>query len=306
MNSKDLILHHYEMSPFSQKIRSMFGYCNMNWCSVLSPAMPPRPNIDPLTGGYRKIPVLQIGADLFCDTRVITTELATLSGNTKLDRDQCTENVQAFVDDVDLRVFFASAGSSPPIKALVTVLKSAGPIGTVKFVKDRMAMIKASKVPMPTGAKAQKILKPHYLKLEKMLVNHPFLHGEHPGIADFSAYHVAWLAQLTGGKPISKAAKKTKQWYQQITEFGDGERSEIEPEDAFTIARGAEPRALPKESDNDKRLGKQVTIAPADYGRDPVTGTLVCATATRWILKRETEDYGTLHVHFPKAGFEFV
>ncbi|MBT8115824.1 MAG: glutathione S-transferase N-terminal domain-containing protein, partial [Arenicella sp.] len=101
MNNYDLILHHYEMSPFSQKIRSMFGYCRINWYSVLSPPMPPRPNLDPLTGGYRKIPVLQIGADLFCDTRVISAEIAKLSGNPLLDRDNCAAEVQAYVDDVD-------------------------------------------------------------------------------------------------------------------------------------------------------------------------------------------------------------
>ena len=35
----------------------------------------PKPELMPLTGGYRKTPVLQIGADIYCDTRLIAREL---------------------------------------------------------------------------------------------------------------------------------------------------------------------------------------------------------------------------------------
>ncbi len=35
----------------------------------------PKPDLMPLTGGYRKTPVLQIGADIYCDTRLIAREL---------------------------------------------------------------------------------------------------------------------------------------------------------------------------------------------------------------------------------------
>ena len=52
-HSDSWILHHYEDSPYAEKIRLMFGHAGMAWQSVLSPSMPPRPNLDPLTGGYR-------------------------------------------------------------------------------------------------------------------------------------------------------------------------------------------------------------------------------------------------------------
>ena len=64
--NKEWVLHHYEASPYAEKIRLMFGYTGLRWHSVISPPMPPRPNLDPLTGGYRRIPVAQKGADLFC------------------------------------------------------------------------------------------------------------------------------------------------------------------------------------------------------------------------------------------------
>ena len=64
----DLILHHYPMSPFAEKVRLMLGYKQLPWRSVITPNMMPKPDLTPLTGGYRRIPVLQIGADVYCDT----------------------------------------------------------------------------------------------------------------------------------------------------------------------------------------------------------------------------------------------
>ena len=67
----DIILHHYDLSPFSEKIRLALGYKGLDWKSVVVEAVPPRPALDALTGGYRRVPVLQVGADIYCDTEVI-------------------------------------------------------------------------------------------------------------------------------------------------------------------------------------------------------------------------------------------
>lgn len=67
----EFILHHYVLSPFSTKIRAMLGQAGLDWRSAITREMPPRPVLEVLAGGYRKIPVAQIGADVFCDTRVI-------------------------------------------------------------------------------------------------------------------------------------------------------------------------------------------------------------------------------------------
>ena len=303
-DNKSLILHHYDFSPFAQKIRSMFGYGDLSWHSVISPPMPPRPNLDPLTGGYRKIPVLQVGADLFCDTRIITAEIAKLAGRPELDRNHCNEQIQRFIDEVDLRVFFASAGSASPAKVLTAMLLKFGPFTTVKFIKDRVAMARKAKVSMPTGSKARNILKPHYDRLQQMLEDSPYLFGDQASVADFSAYHVAWLAILTGAKPIRKEATHTADWYQRITNFGDGNRRELAAQNAFEIARDSAPRALPLGANEHPKIGATVNIAPTDYGRDAVEGKLVAANAERFIIERNTKKFGTLHVHFPTLGFE--
>jgi len=67
----DLILHHYPTSPFAEKIRLILGYKQLAWKSVFIPMIMPKPDLTALTGGYRKTPVLQIGADVYCDTALI-------------------------------------------------------------------------------------------------------------------------------------------------------------------------------------------------------------------------------------------
>ena len=67
----DLILHHYSTSPFSEKIRLILGYKKLAWKSVVIPPIMPKPDVVALTGGYRKTPFLQIGADIYCDTALI-------------------------------------------------------------------------------------------------------------------------------------------------------------------------------------------------------------------------------------------
>jgi glutathione S-transferase-like protein len=62
----DLILHHYDEAPFAEKVRLVFGIKNLSWRSVIQPAAMPKPDLMPLTGGCRRTPVLQIGADIYC------------------------------------------------------------------------------------------------------------------------------------------------------------------------------------------------------------------------------------------------
>ncbi len=71
----DVILHHYPQSPVSEKVRVVLGIKGLDWFSVQIPRLPPKPDLMPLTGGYRLTPVMQIGADVYCDSQCIIREL---------------------------------------------------------------------------------------------------------------------------------------------------------------------------------------------------------------------------------------
>ena len=75
MTPPALLLHHYDTSPFSEKIRKVLAHKRLAWGAVEQPSIMPKPELIPLTGGYRRIPVLQIGADVYCDTQCIVRVL---------------------------------------------------------------------------------------------------------------------------------------------------------------------------------------------------------------------------------------
>ena len=56
-------------------MRIALGLKQAAWKSVDIPNVMPKPDLMPLTGGYRKTPVMQIGADIYCDTQLIMLEL---------------------------------------------------------------------------------------------------------------------------------------------------------------------------------------------------------------------------------------
>ena len=70
-----IILHQYDNSPFSEKVRVCLGIKGLSWSAVDQPVIMPKPDLIPLTGGYRRIPVMQIGADIYCDSSLIVREL---------------------------------------------------------------------------------------------------------------------------------------------------------------------------------------------------------------------------------------
>ena len=73
----EIILHHYPQSPFGEMARLALGLKGLSWKSVIVPNVSPKPDLTALTGGYERVPVLQIGADIYCDTACIIDALET-------------------------------------------------------------------------------------------------------------------------------------------------------------------------------------------------------------------------------------
>lgn len=302
--SETLILHHYEASPYAEKIRLMLGWKGLRWRSLLSPPQPPRPNVDPLSGGYRRIPIGQIGADVFCDTFVIAQEVARLANAPELDLERASGDAAAILERAEGEVFFAAIGSVSPVTLLGTLLRTVGPLGLVPFALDRVRMMQGASVKAAQGDSARSIMKRYLEDLEQRLADRDFLTGAAPTIADFAAFHPLWLHVASRRRPLDPRYTRLVRWYARMEALGHGVREEIGPEEAFETARAAKPRPLPESaSDADPRLGRRVSVAPSDYGTVPVTGTLVAATPSRYVVARETDRFGTVHVHFPRKGY---
>lgn len=297
-----LILHHYPMSPFSEKIRAMLGYAGLDWQSVTTREMPPRPLVAALAGGYRKIPVAQIGADIFCDTRTIAAEIAARAGKPGLALENCGEDVRAYAGVVDLDLFFACLLAAGTKKLNQKMRQSLSLPDIARFIWDRIRMGAKATVNRSVLRGARPRTLQHLADVEQRL-QQDFLFGTEPNHADFSTYHSLWFVRDLAESSLVSRFPNVMAWMDRMQAFGHGGRSDITAEQALDAARDATPRPIAAEHRTDPLIGKQVSIAPSDYGQVPTTGTLVGATPHQWILAREEAGLGTLHLHFPKQGF---
>lgn len=301
---REIILHHYEFSPFSQKIRSLFGYANMNWFSVNTREWSPRSMLYALAGNYRKVPVAQIGADVFCDTRTITTEIARLVKKQELSLENCDNDVAVFLEKVELDVFVAMIRCSASMKLQKKAFQKLSILEIIRFMWDRVKLSRDFSFEIGGRSEARSLVISHLELLDQRLAESDSLFGSSPNIGDFGAYHSLWFTHEQGKKPILNKYPSILEWLDKIKCFGIGSPFEITPQDALNIAKEATPRSIDISSQKHDLIGERVAITPNDYGRIPVQGSLVGATPTSWIILRNAPEVGAVHVHFPKQGFD--
>lgn len=301
----DIILHHYPTSPFAEKIRLILGAKKLSWQSVLIPQIMPKPDVVALTGGYRRTPILQLGANIICDTALIARKLNALSANGELYPPQHLMNAQAIATWADSILF----QSAVPLAFLPEVLAKAfaGREAEMQaFVADRVAMRKDSPAPRLPLVDAKSAFTLSLKNLESQLgQSNKFLLGDSPCIADFSTYHPLWFIAT---KPvvgyIFNAYPNIRRWMATMKAFGHGSNTQISGADAITIAKNATPQfegsgsAIP-----DLNPGDCIMVQPTDYGIDPVNGTLMYCNEYEVVLKRVDERAGELAVHFPRSNY---
>ena len=302
----DLILHHYPTSPFAEKIRLMLGYKQLAWKSVFIPMIMPKPDLTALTGGYRKTPVLQIGADIYCDTALICDVLERLAPTPTLYPGAVKGAARIVAQWADSALFTASMADNFQPAGVAQVFAGAPAEGVQAFVADRTAM--RGGAARMASADATGTYKSYLRRIASMLHGQDFLFGAQPGVADFAVYHPLWFTQdrtpaLAG---ILDATPEVKSWMARMKAIGHGLPGKCSADEALALARSATPTALQSDTFQDEHaiaLGSPVVIAADHFGLEPTEGELVAATRTRFTLRRSDERAGTVHVHFPRVGF---
>ena len=301
-----MILHHYPASPFAEKIRAILGFKQLNWQSVMIPSVMPKPDLMPLTGGYRKTPVLQIGADVYCDTALICDVLEHLAPTPSLYNHAPKGLVRSLAQWADTLLFPVAMAYNFQPQGAAHVMASFTPETVKVFAADRQAM-RGGGARMH-HADGTGMYKSHLRRIASMLEGQAFLLGDQPCLADFSVYHSLWFTRvqvpiLAG---ILDATPAVTAWADRMAAFGHGQMTAITAEAALQTAKGASPQALVDDFFQDEHgiaLGSQVTIAAESFGTEPTAGELVSATRTRYTLRRQDDRVGTVHVHFPRMGF---
>jgi glutathione S-transferase len=303
----ELILHHYAFSTFSEKVRTALGYKGLAYGSVEIAGLPPRPLLAPLTGGYRRAPVLQVGADIYCDTNVILPALERLHPARTL--------YPAGSEGVAQGLGFAWERQMwiPTIGVLVHYIGEHIPPEFLKDRKDSYLMVDISKEAMaPQFEEHLGFVRAQIAWLKQALGTRTFLFGDAPSAADLACWQTIFLLRKNCPPEVDAllGLASLVPWYERIAAFGHGRPSELTAEQAFEVARNAQPQPVkhldPNGDPGGLKAGGPVTVTPDDNARVPVRGTLVAASDTEIVIHRKDALAGDLHIHFPRLGFDVV
>ena len=302
----DLILHHYSTSPFAEKIRLILGYKKLPWKSVMIPMIMPKPDVVALTGGYRKTPVLQIGADIYCDTALICDVLEHLQPEPSLYPEPSKGMGRTLAQWADTTLFWTAMAYNFQAPGIAQVFANAPPEAAKAFADDRQAM--RSGMPRMPAADATAAYKSYLRRMSDMLDDWPFLLGEVPSIADFAAYHPLWFTRTRTPAMVGvlNATPAVLAWMDRMADIGHSSFEKCSAADALAVSADATPAPLHDDIFQDEHgiaLGSQVVIKSENFGLEPSQGELIAATRMHYTLRRTDERAGTVHVHFPRIGY---
>jgi glutathione S-transferase len=298
-----IILHHFEQSPFSEKVRVVFGLKNIDWTSVLISRIMPRPDLMPLTGGYRRTPVMQIGADIYCDTQCIIRELE-----------------RRFPEPTLFPLGYEGLGSATAMwtdrsffqNSVNLVFGSLADQVPQDFIADREQLrgakfdVAAMRAAIP---QMRDQFRAHLQWIENQLPDgRNWMSGATPALCDVSAYMNIWYvrAHLPNADEMFAEFAATRAWESRMRAVGHGRRHEMSTSAALDIATRATPQTAELSDPNDpngRKPGDQVVVVPDDYGKVRVSGEIVALSSQHIAIRRHDPSAGEIVVHFPRAGF---
>jgi len=302
-DTSPIILHHFEESPFSEKIRIVFGLKDIAWTSVRISRIMPRPDLMPMTGGYRRTPVMQIGADIYCDSQCILRELERRfpqpplvpGGSAGLTWATAMWTDRSFFQNTVNLVFGGLADKVPQ-----------------EFIADR-EQLRGAKFDVAAMTQAMPQMRDqvraHLQWIELQLGdNPPWLGGAKPNLIDVNAYMNVWYIRqnMADADAVLAEFGNTRAWETRMRAIGHGRRSEISTSDALGIARAATSQTAILADPNDpngRKPGDRVEVMPDDYGKIKVSGEIVALSPQHIAIRRHDPKAGEVVVHFPRAGF---
>lgn len=302
----ELILHHYPSSPFSEKIRLALGMKQLAWKSVIVPSVAPKPDVVALTGGYRRTPFLQVGADVYCDTALICDVLEHTQPEPPLYPPHLKGVARVFAQWADTTLFWAAMAYNLQPRGATVLFANLPQAAQQAFVADRRAM--SGGMHRLDARDATGAYRSYLRRIAHMAEEHDFLFGAEPCVADFAAYHPLWFTRqcVPVMAEIFAATPAVTEWMDRLAALGHGRMEKFDADSAIAVAARSEPLPLVGEAlqdDHGIALGTEVTITAETFGPEPTQGTLVAATRTRYTLRRTDPRAGTVHVHFPRIGY---
>ncbi|MGI9316919.1 MAG: glutathione S-transferase family protein [bacterium] len=308
--TSEIIIHNYPQSPVAEKVRVALGIKGLSWRNVEIPRLPPKPMLTALTGGYRRTPVMQIGADIYCDSQCIIREI------------ERRHSSPTFMPGSDPGLLWCLSRWTDGVLfdlAVKIVLGSAGDTLPKDFAEDRGRLYLGED--WAKGLRQANAELPHLVAqlraplawLNSQLSDgRKFLLGTAPAAIDAQIYYIVWFTRgrWEGGPSLLAEFSELLRWEDNVRAIGHGKPSDMDPEEAIKLAHVRESVTKIGVAANDPqglKVGTSVTVNPdVDGGEQPVEGKLRKADAETIAIDRTSEEIGTVCVHFPRAGYRIM
>ena len=306
MSREPVILHNYPQSPVAEKVRLALGFKNLDWFSVTIPRVPPKPDLVALTGGYRRTPVMQIGADIYCDSQCILRELErrfpqpTFFPGRSAGLAWGISRWGEEVFNLSVKLVLGAAGERLPEEF-------ARDRGRLYFGPDwQETLQEANRNLSPVVAQ----IRSHLGWIEQRLASGDAgIFGDRAGIADIELYYFIWFirGRWDKGPEFLSQFKHLCDWEDRICAIGHGKSSEMSAARALDIASRcspAKPRTSAASDPQDLKPGMKISVvADVDGGETHTVGIISSVSEDEVSLMRRTDRLGNVCVHFPRAGY---
>ena len=303
----NIILHNYPQSPVAEKVRLGLGLKNLSWHNVLIPRVPPKPDLVTLTGGYRRTPVMQIGADVYCDSQCILAELEQRfpepsyfpNNSYGLSWGLSRWGEQIFKESIKL--ILGAAGNDLPEDF-------AADRGRLYFGPDWKNELHSFNKKL-SGVVAQ--LTGHLSWIEQILASskHQFLLADQAGLGDLEMYYFIWFirGRWQNGAEFLAQFKHLLAWEQRVKNIGHGNYTDLSANEALDIAKKTTVQSRKYVCPEDVQglaPGINVSItADVDGGEEGTFGTIRSLTDQCISITRHSDQLGEVCVHFPRVGY---
>lgn len=299
MSQQKIILHQYDVSPFSGKVRVILGIKKVRWLACNQPNFMPKDDLVALTGGYRRIPILQIGADFFFDSNLIISELERIFPNPTVYGGS----------GPGIGIGFAPWPDSI-LMPIASLLYGGDRDSTLEYRADRSALlgtnfdVEAMEGAWPTNAEKVRL---HLALLERQLADgRSFLTGSEPDVIDASFYGLIEYMHSGHSKTASLLADfpGLEPWIDRVRFIGYGDRSEISSAEAIDVAKEAIPSDVMEKSfrlSHEPAPGDGVKVTYSDNNSPVLYGTLENISPYRISVLREDPNIGSIILHMPRT-----
>ena len=301
MASPTLILHQYDISPFSQKAQKMMGLKELSWQSVEMPMIAPKPDVEALTGGYRGTPVLQIGRDVFIDNWMIARALD------EFDASGPAINAQGGLREAALYAW-GERLFTPLLHAALAAYQSEW---DADFLADRKRVfpdVDFDTLDVSDPDRRSQV-RAYLGTVEAQLgLDQDFLGGVQADSCDIHVWGMVWMihSALPALMPIVETFPRLTDWYERVSALGTGDREDVKIDVAWQSLKDGPARPLPDTPDQEPLapwVGEVVDIAAGSADRGSASGRLLAVDHEQVVLGVEPISGEAAQVWFPRFGY---